>query len=422
MPGAAQVRPIDAVPRVTSRNSAPSEIRPLQQRAVVLTELFPPAIGGSGELLANIYGRFGDVPVTVLTGASPDDTVPGPDGASAERVTIRRDTMWSRHWGLLHPAGCWTHLVRTRRLLRLSSRGRAVVHCGRVIPEGLDGYLTNRLGGSAYICWAHGEEVAYAQHSREIRRLMALVYRHAATTIANSRSTATQLVAFGVPAERIVIAHPGVDASRFSPDVPGAAALRARLVGPDEILLLTVGRLQRRKGHDVALQALAKLGSESRSSRYVVVGTGPDEARLRKLAIDLGVERRVIFAGAVAADDLPAYYAAADVFVHPNRIENGDFEGFGIVLLEAAASGLPVVAGSTGGTPEAVEAGTTGLLVSGDDVDELVSALQMLIRSPLRRQAMGVAGRARAIAQFSWDRSAAVVRGVHERLAQPQRR
>jgi phosphatidylinositol alpha-1,6-mannosyltransferase len=383
---------------------------------VVLTELFPPAIGGSGELLANIYTRFTGIPVTVLTGPAPG-TASMADPASTGGVRVHRDVPWSRHWGLVHPVGCWTHLARTGRLLRLSRRGRAVVHCGRVIPEGLDGFLSSRLGGGPYVCWAHGEEIAYSRHSRELRRLMAVVYRHAAATIANSRSTASRLIEFGAPSSRVVIAHPGVDANRFTPAVAGAAALRARLADPGGVLLLTVGRLQRRKGQDLVLRALAEIGSESPSCRYAIVGTGPEEADLRQLAADLGVTGRVTFAGAVAPDELPAYYAAADVFVHPNRIDNGDFEGFGIVLLEAAASGLPVIAGTTGGTPEAVEAGTTGLLVTGDDSAELASALRMLVHSPERRQAMGAAGRSRAIAQFSWDRSAAIVAATHERVA-----
>jgi phosphatidylinositol alpha-1,6-mannosyltransferase len=125
-----------------------------------------------------------------------------------------------------------------------------------------------------------------------------------------------------------------------------------------------------------------------------------------------------VFAGAVVADELPAYYAAADIFVHPNRIENGDFEGFGIVLLEAAASGLPVIAGRTGGTPEAVEEGITGQLVSGIDVDELASALRGLIRAPERRRQLGGAARRRVLSRFSWERAARVVSGVHQAIEQ----
>lgn len=409
MPRAARMRPAELAVRGSidaSARAAPA----IRARAVVLTELFPPAIGGSGELLANVYSRFGDIPVTVLTGGAAD-------AASASGLSIIRDVRWGPHWGLLHPAGCWTHLVRTRRLLRIARRAPAVVHCGRVIPEGLDGYLAMRFGGSAYLCWAHGEELMYARHSREIDRLMRLVFRHAAAIIANSQSTASRLVDFGVPAARVSVARPGVDAMRFAPAVPGAATLQARLASRHELVLLTVGRLQRRKGHDLVLQTLAQLGPESPPVRYVIVGGGPEEARLRQLSSELGVGDRVVFVGEVAAVELPRYYAAADLFVHPNRIEQGDFEGFGLVLLEAAAAGLPVIAGATGGTPEAVKNGTTGVLVSGVSIEELRSAVLELAGSPVRRRAMGEAGRAMVLNEFTWEHAAAAAAATHVRVA-----
>lgn len=379
-------------------------------RVVLLTELFPPAIGGSGELLANVYSRFGDIPVTVLTG--------GPSGVGQPPgLTVLRDIRWTPHWGMLHPVGCWTHLARTRRLLRVVGDTPAVIHCARVIPEGLDGYLSMRLRGTAYICWAHGEELMYARHSRELRALMHLIYRHAAAIIANSAHTASQLVDFGVPAARVFVTRPGVDPRRFTPEAPGAQALRAQLAPANQLVLLTVGRLQRRKGHDLVLQTLAQLGPEAPPLRYVIVGGGPEDERLRRLARELRIEDRVVFAGEATADELPRYYAAADLFVHPNRVEQGDFEGFGLVLLEAAATGLPVIAGATGGTPEAVKDGTTGVLVSGVSTEELRDAILDLAGSPRRRMAMGEAGRAMVFREFTWERAAATAAATHQRVA-----
>ena len=390
-------------------------LRSARPRAVVLTELFPPTIGGSGELLANVYSRFGEIPVTVLTGAASGDT-PSLRGPS-DLLTVRRDTKWSRNWGLLHPVGGWRHLVRTQRLLRLARAGQAVVHCARAFPEGLDGYLAKRLGGADYICWVYGEELAYTRYSRELSRFMPLVYRNAGAILAISQNTARHLVEFGVPADRITIIRPGVDAERFSPKAASAQAVRRRLTQGDEVVLMTIGRLQRRKGHDLVLQTLATLGPESPPVRYVVVGGGPEEPRLQQMARELGVAERVTFVGAVPAEELPGYYAAADIFVHPNRNDGGDFEGFGIVLLEAAASGLPVIAGDTGGSPEAVENGSTGVLVSGVSVDQLKTVLLELIRSPFRRRTMGEAGRTMVLSEFSWDHAAASVAAIHERVA-----
>lgn len=381
--------------------------------ALLVADVFPPAIGGSGHLLASVYSRLDGVPVTVLAGGQGGDP-----GVAVRDLDVVPAGAVSSHWGVIDPRGLASHVRRLGQIRRQLARAdAAVVHCARALPEGLAAWADRRLGGPPYVCWAHGEELGYARGSRELAALMSLVLRGAHALIANSRNTAAELVAAGAPAERITVVYPAVDAASFRPDAPGAANLRSRFARDGEIILLTVGRLQRRKGHDLVIRALAELVRRQVAVRYVVVGTGDDQDRLEQLARDCGVRDRVELVGAVTAGELPAYYAAADVFVHPNRVDGPDFEGFGIVFLEAAAAGLAVIAGRTGGAPEAIEAGETGLLVSGTDVDELVSALSSLAADPERRRAMGAAGRARAIARFSWERAADETRRVHEQAA-----
>jgi phosphatidylinositol alpha-1,6-mannosyltransferase len=118
----------------------------------------------------------------------------------------------------------------------------------------------------------------------------------------------------------------------------------------------------------------------------------------------------------VGTEELPRYYAAADLFVHPNRVDGADFEGFGIVFLEAAACGLPVIAGRSGGVPEAVAEGVTGMLVSGTDIGELQQAMTVLIESPEKRREMGAAARSRVLAEFTWQRAADELSAVHAQV------
>ena len=151
--------------------------------------------------------------------------------------------------------------------------------------------------------------------------------------------------------------------------------------------------------------------------RYVIVGDGDERNSLEGLVNQLGVREHVRFSGVVDDRELPNYYHAADVFIHPNRIEGGEFEGFGIVFLEAAAASLPTIGGSTGGVPEAVEAGVTGLLVSGTNVDELAAAIRTLAASESLRRRMGEAGRRRVQEQFTLDVAAAHVTAIHESVA-----
>jgi phosphatidylinositol alpha-1,6-mannosyltransferase len=366
---------------------------------LLASECFPPAVGGSAELLFNIYSRL-PRPVTVLTASSSD----GGSFASGSLDIVR--TRFDARLGVASPASGAAHVRLARQMRRLTGRGD-VIHCGRALPEGTIAMLASIGGGRRYVCWTHGEELPIAATSRELTWLMKRVHRGAAALLANSHNTARLLRDWGNPAGKIQVVHPGVDATRFTAAGNGHGDLRRRLTnGDDEIVLLSVGRLQTRKGHDLVLKAMAALGPAGARLRYVVAGDGDEAGRLQRFAAELGVASRVTFLGTVPGDELPAYYAAADVFVLPNRIERGDFEGFGIVFLEAAAAGLPVIGGRSGGVPEAIDEGKTGLLVSGADAEELAQAIRSLADDANLRRTLGEAGRARVLREFTWARAA----------------
>jgi phosphatidylinositol alpha-1,6-mannosyltransferase len=182
-------------------------------------------------------------------------------------------------------------------------------------------------------------------------------------------------------------------------------------------VLLSVGRLQSRKGHDLVIRSMARLRSVRPDIRYLIVGDGDERPRLERLVREEGLGDAVRFAGKVPDEQLPDYYSAADVFVHPNRIDDdGDVEGFGMVFLEAAAAGLPVVGGNSGGVPEAVDHLRTGLLVGGRDVDEFVAAVLRLCDAPVLRTEMGQAGRQRVADRFSWSTSVEALNRLHSSL------
>ena len=361
---------------------------------VLLSELFPPAIGGSAVLFGEIYSRMRDIPVTVIT-----------DGVRMVECGL----------GVGSPRA----LRRTLKLaleLRLKARGAAMIHCGRALPEGVAAWLCRRSGGPPYACWAHGEDIAMALTSRELTWLMRKVYGGADVVFANSVNTRRMLEELGIPRERLEIVYPGVDTQRFRPDID-ASELRRRLAPNGETVLLSVGRLQTRKGHDLMIQAVRLLTQEQhRSVRYVIVGNGDDRARLEALVDECGVRESVTFADEVPAEMLPQYFAACDIFVLPNRIEQGDVEGFGIVFLEAAASAKPSIGGRSGGVPEAVADGVSGLLVSGTDAAELAATIARLMDSESLRRSLGEAGRARAVREFTWEYAAGKVSTTHTRL------
>jgi phosphatidylinositol alpha-1,6-mannosyltransferase len=211
----------------------------------------------------------------------------------------------------------------------------------------------------------------------------------------------------------------GTDPRQFSP-AHASAASRAQLGVGDAPYLLTVARLVPHKGQDVAMRALAALSAEFPALRYVIVGEGPDEGRLRALAQTLGVGLRVIFAGPMRDDLLPAVYAGATLYVGLSRLLPPiNVEGFGISFVEAAASGVPSVAGDSGGVRSAVLDGETGLVVAPEDGDMVARALGRLLRDDVLRRQMGDAARRAALERFNWDR---VVRDTIEFAADCVRR
>ncbi len=378
---------------------------------LLLTELFPPAVGGSAVLFHEIYSRLTGLPVTVLT-----DPRPRKVASDGSRFGVIEHPVATKEWGLSKISGVRHHWRTARALRKLSTCG-GVVHCGRALPEGLAAWLASYFGGPRYVCWSHGEDLVTARSSKEYEMLTTRILRRARFSIANSQNTASLISAFGVSRARIRVVYPGVDTNRFAPSV-GGDAVRLRLgLGRDEVVLLSVGRLQRRKGHDLAIRTMARLRSELPLLRYVIVGEGDERKYLEGLIDQCGVGDVIRLVGEVPGEELAQFYAASDIFLLPNRIENGDIEGFGIVFLEAASASRPVIAGNSGGVAEAVVDGTTGLLVSGTDEAELGAAIVTLANDPFMRLRLGEAGRRRVERSFTWERAAAAVAALHAEAA-----
>jgi phosphatidylinositol alpha-1,6-mannosyltransferase len=290
---------------------------------------------------------------------------------------------------------------QTGRLVR--EFGAEQVHCAKIFPEGLAAYFVRRFRGIPYVLYAHGEEITTAAESRKLRFLVGPVYRAASALIANSFNTRSLLEDVGVPPERIHTIHPGVDLNRFRCR-EGEGERTRRVLGIGKIpLLLTVGRLQKRKGQDVVIKALPEVRKRFPDVRYLIVGDGEEAENLRRLAEAKGVSDNVLFAGKVPDSDLPGFYAACDLFIMANRAVNGDIEGFGMVFLEANAAGKPVIGGISGGTRDAILDGQTGVRVEGERPEAVASAIVRLLADPDLRNRMGEAGRRRVVRDFSWD-------------------
>ncbi len=378
---------------------------------LLFTELYPPAVGGTAVLFANVYSRVRSAKVCVVT---------DPQTSAGARANAALDVEFleisSRFRGVLGRGEARHHLRSGRALRDTARRRHAIVHCGRPLPEGLVALAASRGGFTApeYVCWAHGEDLAAALTSREHGFLARRVCRRARALLASSRFASTMYAGVGIDPATVQVIHPGVDLERFANVRPAAHV--ERVIAGRSPVLLSVGRLQRRKGHDLAIEAVASLKADFPRLVYLIAGTGIELDRLKGIARDRGVEDRVVFLGEVPDDDLPGLYAACDIFLMPTRQEQQDVEGFGIVYLEAAAAAKPVIGGRNGGVPEAVADGRTGLLISGTDVAELAQAIRTLAASPEQRRRMGTEGRERVEREFTWDRAAEKLDAFHRRL------
>jgi phosphatidylinositol alpha-1,6-mannosyltransferase len=215
------------------------------------------------------------------------------------------------------------------------------------------------------------------------------------------------------PGPRIELLPPGIDGSRFHPGVSDAIVReRHRLEGRS--VICCVGRLVARKGQDKVIRALPRILVEVPDARYLVVGSGPDRERLEELAHRKRVADRLIFAGEVPFEALPGYFRAGDVFAMLNRSRKLglEAEAFGIAFIEAAAVGRPGVAGDSGGAPEAVIHGTTGLVVDGRKVEGVAEAIIGLLLDPGRAMKLGEAGAGRVHRDFTWEARAARLRSL----------
>jgi phosphatidylinositol alpha-1,6-mannosyltransferase len=197
---------------------------------------------------------------------------------------------------------------------------------------------------------------------------------------------------------------PGVDVDAFRPDVDGSA-VRERYGLGDRPVIVCVSRLVPRKGQDTLIRAFPEVRRQVPDAALLIASGGPYRDRLKAMARDSGVGEHIVFTGSTPYADLPQYFAAGDVYAMPCRTRGRflDVEGLGIVYLEASASGKPVIAGDSGGAPDAVRDGETGYVIGGRDVGTLTKRLVELLTDQETAARMGSAGRAWTEAEWRWD-------------------
>lgn len=378
---------------------------------LLISDIFPPKTGGSGRWFWEIYRRLPRAEYLVAAGEHPD--APALDAANELRVVRLPLEMRSR---AVSNRASLTHYLRTARAVRRLAKqeGVRMIHAARPLSEGLVARLVKLRTGIPYCCYTHGEDINVATTSRELKWLTRRVLRSASAVIANSNFTRELLLKeWGVPAGKVRLLHPGVDCDYFRP-VARDDEVRRRLGWNGRRVVLTVGRLQRRKGQDVMIEVVARLRERFPDLLYAIVGDGEERPRLNELVARHGVADHVQFLGEVKDAELLRCYQQCDVFALANRAVGKDVEGFGMVLLEAQACGRPVLTGNSGGTEETIRPNESGLVVPCGRPGAPAAALAELLADPQRLDRMGRAGREWVAGKFDWPVLTAEAKGVFE--------
>lgn len=373
-------------------------------RHLLVTNDFPPKLGGIQTYLYELWRRLPPESFTVLT-------TPHPDAApfdQAQPFPVRR----------VAPPMMWPTPLMVARVRRLAARtGAQLVVLDPAVPVGMIGpYL-----GLPYVVVLHGAEVTVPRRLPAVRRALRHVLVNAAGVVSAGgfpAGEARRLVGELLPPVSVV--PPGVDPDRFRP-LSGheRARARARLGLPgDARLVASVSRLVPRKGMDTLIGAAALLAPERPDLVVAIAGEGRDRGRLARRIAATGAPVRL--SGAVSEEDKALLYGAADVFalLCRSRWVGFEQEGFGQVFLEAAAAGVPQVAGRSGGTAEAVVDATTGVVVDHPaDAKGAAAALARLLDDPALRERLGRAARARVEDELSYDRLAGALAEALDQVA-----
>jgi phosphatidylinositol alpha-1,6-mannosyltransferase len=355
--------------------------------SLLVTNDFPPKVGGIQSYLSELWHRLPPSDVTVLTTAYP--------GAAAWDAERSFRVVRTRERQMLPTRSL------ARRIRALATEvGADLVFLDPWLPLG-------HLGPTLevpYVVILHGAEVTVPGRLPLTRRLGARVLRHAAGVVAAGHYPVREALRVARRPLRGLVVAPGVDIERFRPLDASARADVRRAFGldPDRPLVLGLSRLVPRKGFDVLVDAVAAQPSHV---QLAIGGAGRDRRRLEARAARREISDRVRLLGRVPDAALAPLYASADMFVMPCRDRWGglEAEGFGIVFLEAAAAGVPVIAGRSGGSHEAVVDGETGLVVDGRDARAVAGALRTLLLDDARRERMGAAARRRAVTEHAYD-------------------
>jgi phosphatidylinositol alpha-1,6-mannosyltransferase len=366
------------------------------KKILLVTNDFGPRAGGIETFVIGLLERIKGHEVTVFTSQQGDTSVYDQQWIDKFGVRVIRDQS-----KILLPS--WRVTRAAKKIV--AAKNIDVVVFGAAAPLALMSPSLRKSGVKKIIALTHGHEVWWAKifpFRLAIKRIGKNV-DHLTYLGEFTRQAISKPLTRKSTTEMVKIA-PGIDTAHFIPQ-PDAMQKRKELGLQDKKIIISVGRLVHRKGQDNLIQAMPAVLKKIPNAHLLLVGEGPYRKHLEKLVLKSSLEQNVTFAGRIMYDRLPSYLSAADLFAMPSRSRffGLEVEGLGIVYLEASACGIPVVAGNSGGAPDAVLEGVTGLCVDGTNIEQITAAIVEICSDAERASHMGAAGRNWIVNQWRWD-------------------
>jgi len=303
------------------------------------------------------------------------------------------------------------------RLLKTVKRKKIDhIFVGHILPLGTVACLTGKLTKIPYSVFLHGMDFAFALKTPRKRWMAKIILKNARNIICMNGYVAGLVREFApTEATKIEVVNPGIDKELRITNYELRIKLLNKYSLENKIVLLSVGRFVERKGFDKVIKALPGILKEVPNLIYVIVGNGRELPNYESQIANRELNDNVVIITNADDEEKNAWYEICDIFIMPSRNMDGDFEGFGIVYLEANLAGKPVIAGNGGGVRDAVKDGLNGLLVNPEDVGEIQSAIIKLAKDGKLRGKLGEQGKKRAIKEFSWDKQAKKIHKIVSR-------
>jgi len=372
------------------------------KRTLFITADFTPDVGGVANFYYNVCRNLPADKIVVLA----------PQNPSAAEFDARQSFKIIRHRLLNQlPGGVinkviasWRWMSVGKLLIKITKEQhieRLIV--GQILPFGTVALMLSKRKKLPYLLFTHGMDILLPQKYIRKKALLKKIIKNSENIISNSHFSKHELLKLGASGVQVNVVYPCPnighdDISEWEKD-----QISQKHDLKNSKILLTVGRLVERKGHDMVIRALPEVIKLVPNVRYVIVGDGPRLEKLQELVAKLKLNKYVGFASDVSNDNLPNYYDICDVFIMPAKhLPHGDVEGFGIVYLEAAMFAKPAIAGKAGGAPEAVLDNKTGLIVDPTDLDAITQAIIDLLSNPSLAQRLGMQALERATTEFDW--------------------